>query len=49
MKNPLLCPRGAAADSRISTAAGVRSPLARVADQVFLDLSLELNARIFTR
>ena len=30
---------------QLSTAAGVRAPLARVADQVFLDLSRELNAQ----
>ena len=35
--------------AQISTAAGLRSPLARVADQVFLELSRELEAQGVTR
>jgi hypothetical protein len=35
--------------AQISTAAGIRSPLARVADQVFLELSRELETQGVTR
>ncbi len=31
--------------ARLSTASGVRSPLARIADQVFLDLAREIEAQ----
>jgi len=33
--------------AQISTAAGLRAPLARVADQVFLELAREFEAHMF--
>jgi hypothetical protein len=35
--------------AQVSTTAGIRSPLARVADQVFLELSRELEGQGVTR
>lgn len=35
--------------AQLSTAAGIRAPLARIADQVFLDLGRELEAQGVTR
>lgn len=35
--------------AQLSTAAGIRAPLARLADQVFLELSRELEAQGVTR
>ncbi len=35
--------------AQLSTSAGIRAPLSRLADQVFLDLAAEIEARGATR